>query len=404
MHVVVATYGTTGDVQPLIALTKELCRRGHACKFAAPPNFGPRVLELGLEFVPLGPPYDMGEFRDVYGRAFLSSDPVQHVRRTLPLAIRDAPQMISELSRACAGADVLISMPYQLAGAIVHELLGIPLISTNVSPFGGYSRRFAAECARLINELRAAYGLGNVSDPLGPKCSSSLLTVYSVSPAVFPRPHSWPESHHLAGFFFLDEDYVPDPALAHFVASGEPPVVISFGSMVHVSPEELSAIVADALRQVGRRAIVQRGWTDLRFDAVPDRIHVVDFVPHAWLFPRAACVVHSGGSGTTGATLRAGVPSIVVPHMLDQFIWATLLLDLRCSAETIPYTELGSDRLATAIRRALDPCWPSRIAEISARVAGENGVSTAADLIEAHVTSGDSRLSLREDSHDRPGQ
>ncbi len=385
MHAVIATYGTMGDIQPLLGLAAELCRRGHTAKFAAPPNFGERVRSLGLEFVSLGPPMDTREIREVYGRAFRSSDPVQLVQRTLPLVVRDAPQMIAELQIACDGADVLISLPYQLAGRIVHELRQVPLISVHLSPFGGYSRRFAAESSRMINEFRACYGLKELNDPLGPEGSSSTLAIYAVSPAIFLRPRHWPAHHHMTGFFFLEEPWTPDPALARFISSGEAPVVFSFGSMLHESPETMADVVLTAIKRIGRRAIVQRGWSGLRFDALPDTVHTVDFVPHHWLFPRAACVVHAGGAGTTAATLRAGVPSVVVPHMLDQFIWGTLLKERGCSSDAIPYSELTAERLASAIEQALSPAGRHRVAELSARIRAENGVCAAADLIESHV-------------------
>jgi len=360
-------------------------------KFGAPPNFADRVERLGLEFVSLGLPLETREFREVYGRAFLSSDPVQHVRRTLPLAIRDAPRMVAELARACEGADVLISLPYQLAGTIVGELLHMPLISVHLSPFGGYSRRFAAETSYLINELRASYGLAELSDPLGSDGCSSLLAIYAVSPLLFRRPRRWPEHHWITGFFFLDEGSLPDAALAEFIAAGEPPIVFSFGSMVHSSPRDVARVVLAAIQQVGRRAVVQRGWTELQLETVPDNVLVVDFVPHGWLFPRAACVVHAGGAGTTAATLRAGVPSVIVPHMLDQFLWAALLKECGCSMDTIPYAELAPDRLGAAIQRALLPGCRGPVAEMSAQLSRENGVCTAADLIDSLAPAGDSR-------------
>lgn len=385
MNVVIATYGTTGDIQPLLGLSAELRKRGHSCKFAAPPNFAARVKRLGFEFIPLGPALDTDEFREVYGRAFLSTDPVQHVRRTLPLVLRDTPRMVTELASVCRGADVLLSLPYQLAGAIVHELLGIPLISVHLSPFGGYSRRFTAETERPINELRASYGFAPVSDPLGPGGSASLLTIYAVSPVLFPRPRRWPEHCQLTGFFFLEEDSTPDPALARFIDGGEPPVAFSFGSMVHSSPHEVAKIVLEAIERVGTRAIVQRGWTDLRFDTAPAHIYVADFVPHQWLFPKVSCVVHAGGAGTTAAVLRAGAPSVVVPHMLDQFIWAALLQERGCSTDGIPFPELTAARLANALERARDPLCRERVAVISERLSAENGTARAADLIELHV-------------------
>ena len=370
MRAVISTYGTTGDVQPLLALSVELRRRGHSVRFGAPPAFGRCVRALGFDFVPLGPPINQNEFREVYGRAFLSSDPVQHVCRTLPLAIRDAPQMVSELANACDRADVLISLPYQVAGAIVSDLRQMPLVSVHLSPFGGHSKRFAAETAKQVNELRSSYGLAPMTDPLAPGESSALLSICAVSPLLFQRPRRWPANCHLTGFFFLNEPWAPDADLTQFMESGAPPLVITFGSMAHLSPGEVTEMVMSAIRQTNSRTIVQRGWTGLRPETVPDGVRVVDFVPHQWLFPRAACVVLAGGAGTSAATVLAGVPSVVVPHMLDQFLWAALLYEQGCSGGTIPFTELSSSRLAQVIKRALEPAIRDSVSKLSSEIAG----------------------------------
>jgi sterol 3beta-glucosyltransferase len=386
MRTVIATYGTTGDVQPLMALARELSCRGHTVKVGAPPDFAARIVRLGFDYVPLGPPMDPVELRDVYGRASLTGDVVQHVQRTLPLVIRDTPRMVEELSNACVGSDVLIALPYQLAGRIVHELLHIPLVSVHLSPFGGYSRRFAAQSSSLINELRERYGLKRLVDPLGPGGGSSLLALYAVSSEIFRRPRHWPDHHLMSGFFFLDEEFVLESGLERFMAEGEPPVVVSFGSVLHQSPEKLAAIVLDAVTGIGTRAVVQRGWTGLQFHKLPESVHLSDFVPHHWLFPKAACVIHAGGAGTTAATLRAGSPSVVVPHVLDQFLWATLLKERGFAADVISYTELTAGRLASAIEKAVSATCHNSVAAISERIARENGVSCAVDLIESHLT------------------
>jgi sterol 3beta-glucosyltransferase len=168
--------------------------------------------------------------------------------------------------------------------------------------------------------------------------------------------------------------------------SGEPPIVVTFGSMPHLSPREVADITLNAIRQVGRRAVVQRGWTGLQFETVPETVRLVDFVPHRWLFPRAACVVHAGGAGTTAATVLAGAPSVVVPHMLDQFLWAALLYERDCSADTIPYAVLSASRLATAIERALVPARRDQVSKFTAEIVHENGASVAADLIESYLS------------------
>jgi sterol 3beta-glucosyltransferase len=381
--VVLATYGTTGDVQPMLALGAELCKRGHIIKFAAPPDFAARVRKMGFSFVPLGPPIDLAEIREVYGRAVAVADPVEHVRLTLPLVLRDAPRMVEELADSCAGADILISLPYQLAGRIVHELRHIPYVSVHLSPFGGYSRRFSAESSRLINELRGCYGLCSLRDPLGLDGSSSTLAIYAVSPTLFLRPRHWPDHHRMTGFFFLDEEWPTDASLEEFVGEREPPIVISFGSVLHQSPDELAENVMGAIRLVGRRAIVQRGWTGLQFESLPDGVYVVDFVPHSWLFPRAACVVHAGGAGTTAATLRAGTASVVVPHVLDQYLWAALLQERGCASDVIPYSQLTQERLAHAVELALGSTCSRAVALFREKLSREDGVSNAVDLVES---------------------
>lgn len=382
MRIVIATNGTTGDVQPLLALTLELKLRGHGVKLGAPPDFEKRAANLGVDFVSLGPPMDPCELRNVYGRNSLSGDVVAHIQRTLPFVVRDTPQMIADLKTVCTDADVLLSLPYQLAGQFVHELLGVPFASVHFSPFGGYSRRFAAEGARIINELRCSYGLAPLGDPLGEDGVSPTLALYAVSPEMFPSPRRWAGHRKITGFWFLDERWEPDAGLKQFLESGPPPVVISLGSVLHVDPQTLSKSVLEALRHTGSRAIVQRGWSGLDLCDGEPNILQSDFIPHSWLFPRAACVVHAGGAGTTAATVRAGVPSIPVPHVLDQFLWGALLQEQGCAVDVIPFTELTATRLARALEQIEASDRGRNARTLAAKISCENGVSAAADAIE----------------------
>jgi len=382
MRAILATYGTTGDIQPFLALAVELDRRGHSVRIGAPPDFEPRATKLGLDFFSLGPRIDLDELREVYGRVSLTTDTVKHVLGTLPLAIRDTPRMVRELTGACVGADVLVSHSFQLAGRIVHEVRGVPFVSVHLSPFGGYSRRFASESSRLINELRSSYGLGTLRDALGLDGSSPALALYAVSSALCRRPKHWPPHHLMTGFFFLDDPWVPAPELEEFMSEGERPLVISFGSVLHQCPEDLSNIVLDAIARTGHRAVVQRGWTRIGFPRTVPNVFLVDFIPHDWLFPRAACVVHAGGAGTTAAALRAGAPSVVVPHVLDQFWWAILARERGCAADVVPYSELSAGKLQRAIESALAPACRAASLSASEYIKRETGVENAANLIE----------------------
>jgi sterol 3beta-glucosyltransferase len=385
MRVVMAAFGTMGDVQPLLALGARLQRRAHDVVLAASPDFASHAARAGLAFLPLGPALDYQELRTTFAAAYDEPDIADQVRLTLAVVLPKVPGMLAQLRQACGGADVLVSLPYQLAGQLVHELDRVPFASLHLSPFGGFSRRFAAEGARWINELRAAHGLGPVRDPLGRDGASPTLALCPVSRHVFRRPKRWPAHHRLSGFLFLDEVYEPDDDLARFIAAGPPPVVVSFGSMLHRSPERLVTLVIDALRQIGARAIVQRGWTGFDPVGVPPNLYLASYVPHAWLFARAACVVHAGGAGTTAACLRAGVPTVVVPHFLDQSLWANIARENGCSLHAVALGELSAERLALAIAETLaSSACAASAAALGEAIRSEDGAAEAADLLEAH--------------------
>jgi UDP:flavonoid glycosyltransferase YjiC (YdhE family) len=156
------------------------------------------------------------------------------------------------------------------------------------------------------------------------------------------------------------------------------------GSMTHADPDRLTSIFLGAIERAGCRAIIQHGWSGLaRQGGLPSNVYAADHLPHSWLFPRAAAVVHHGGAGTTAAALRAGVPTVVIPHALDQFVMAEHVRALGCVGGIIPYQELSVDALAEALADTLDQSSLRTAAgAASAMVRGEPGVGGAVDLIE----------------------
>jgi UDP:flavonoid glycosyltransferase YjiC (YdhE family) len=296
--------------------------------------------------------------------------------------------MIEELIEACKEADVLISLPYQLAGRIVHELTNIPLVTVHLSPFGGYSRRFAATTSHMINRLRSSYDLKPLEDILGVGGSSPILALYAVTPKLFRRPKHWPPHHVMTGFFFSPDESALHPELEAFLDNGDRPIVVSFGSVLHDSPVKLADLIIGSIRMTGMRAVIQRGWSDLQFSNTPDNIHITGFASHHKLFPRASCVVHAGGAGTTAATLKSGVPAVIVPHVLDQFLWANLARERGLASDVIPFPELSLRRLTSAIQAAAStPSYLNHAAAFSKSLHRENGVSAAVDLIESCIQS-----------------
>jgi hypothetical protein len=206
--------------------------------------------------------------------------------------------------------------------------------------------------------------------------------LYGYSPTVLPKPSDWPDWVRVTGYWFLDRtaDWRPAPELVRFLESGPPPVYVGFGSMHARSAPSLTATVVEALRRTGQRGILLSGWGALTDTGLPDGITAVDSVPHDWLFPQTAAVVHHAGAGTTGAGLRAGVPTVAIPFFADQPFWARRVFDLGAGPRPIPLKRLTAERLAGAVQIAVqDESVRARAAEVGEAIRAEDGVAQAVE-------------------------
>jgi UDP:flavonoid glycosyltransferase YjiC (YdhE family) len=238
-------------------------------------------------------------------------------------------------------------------------------------------------------------GLENLplSEPFGDLDREQRLLLYCYSAAVAPPPPDWGSWIEVTGYWFLDRktDWTPPPALAEFLEEGPPPVYVGgFGTMTNRDPGDLARIVARALGAAGVRAVVLTGWGGLPKEELPREIFAVDWVPFDWLFPRVSAVVHHGGAGTTAASLRAGVPTVVVPFFLDQFFWGRRVFDLGVGPRPILRKRLDPDTLAAALRIATrDPEMKGRAAALGVRIRAEDGVARAVAAFERHLSLGE---------------
>jgi sterol 3beta-glucosyltransferase len=213
-----------------------------------------------------------------------------------------------------------------------------------------------------------------------------MLSAYS--PSLIPHPPDWPENIHITGYFFLDSqaEWQPSTELKAFLEAGDPPVYIGFGSMAGRNPEQLARLVSEALVKSGQRGLLLTGWGGLRPELVPDNVFVVDAVPHSWLFPRMAAVVHHGGAGTTAEALRAGVPAVIVPFAFDQPFWGARVKALGLGPDPIPLKKLTADALADAIRIAVtDSDMRQRADSCGKAIRTEDGTGNAAKVIQQYL-------------------
>ncbi len=421
MRITVLAIGSRGDVQPLLALAVGLKQTGrHKVRFAAPDNFESLVREYSLDFFPLGV-----NAHEVLGTG-ASISGMESGRNTLLWVwqiLRSMRPMFERITEntwlACQDAEIIVYSTMGFGAYHVAEKLGIPccmgspmpgLAPTRAFPSpggvfpslrlgGGYNllthilsaQLLQALTGRFINRWRREQ-LHLPAIPLGKYPYNQLHgrpqpVLGSYSPIVVSTPPDWGEHIHVTGYWFLDPapDWRPPAQLVDFLKAGPPPVYVGFGSMGNRTPQQMAQLVREALELSGQRGVLAAGWGGLatsnsRHSA---NLFTLDSVPHAWLFPHTAAVVHHGGSGTTGAGLRAGVPSVLVPHMGDQPLWARRVMELGVGPHPIPRRQLTAGRLAAAITRAVtDQGMQARATALGERIRNENGVGRAIGIIE----------------------
>ncbi len=293
--------------------------------------------------------------------------------------------MYGQLLHVCATADLLISGGFQPIGRMVHEMTNIPFVSVQLAHFGGTGvAAFQELLATSVNPFRARLGLAPLTNVIYSDANSPQLALYAISRHVLLPPAGWPPHYHMTGYFFLDdESWQPDAGLVEFLGAGEPPVVITFSSMVYKDSAAMSELICEAIDQARCRAIILAGWGGLAASAASDRIYTTNFVPHHYLFPKASCVIHASGAGTTAEVFRSGAPNIFVPHTVEQLIWARLAESGGFSVATIPFLQLTAENLARSIRTALEnPAYRQKTAALSAKIQAEQGVGKARLLID----------------------
>ncbi|MBI9043452.1 MAG: glycosyltransferase family 1 protein [Anaerolineaceae bacterium] len=200
------------------------------------------------------------------------------------------------------------------------------------------------------------------------------------------RPSDWGAHIHITGYWFSEESaWQPTEVLEKFLSNGPAPVFIGFGSMPVKHSKQVLQNVVEALKQSGQRGIIQQGWGGLGAgEVLLDRnLLKVGYVPHEWLFPQMRMLMHHGGSGTTAAGLRAGVPACIVPFVYDQFFWGECLSALGVGPAAIPFKKLTSERLVNTIRMGTENVeMRTKASELGALIREEKGVEQAVEIIE----------------------
>lgn len=402
MRVLLSTIGSRGDVQPLVALALELRTIGQEVRLCVPPDFREWIEHLGMPVTPIGP-----ELRST-GKANPSATPLTPERRRQMIEGTVATQF-ETVAAAAQGCDIIVgATALQIAAPSVAERMGIPYVFAAYCPTvlpsphhappvltmlgdtpapatPDYTALWAKDAERwndtwgpLLNAQRTSLGLQSISD-----VRRYVLTDrpwLAADPTLAPWPDPADTAVVQTGAWILPDERPLSAELEAFLDGGEPPVYFGFGS--NRAPENLSRVMIESARALGRRAIVSRGWADLSLMDDASDCLVIGEVNLQALFQRVAAVVHHGGAGTTTAAARAGAPHVVIAQHYDQHYFAERVQRLGIGIAHAGVTPT-TDSLTSALERTLQLDVAGRAQSIATAVQSDGARMAASRLIAA---------------------
>ena len=410
-RITLAAVGTRGDVQPMIALGRGLKAAGNDVTMIAGSNFAAWIAGHGLRFVPTVDMEALMSSEKGVAWSQASDDPLKQLRMMRALVDEHARTMTEPIHACAPSSDLLVSsFPVQALVQAAGEKTGVkhlnallqPLHRTRSAaaslnpwwPWGDsvLNRWAGAVADRLIwwisaavtNRYRTEVGLEPHTAATFGRVNRHAPAVLGFSRHVVPRPPDWPVGVEPTGYWFLDEaeGWIPPADLVAFLEAGAPPVYVGFGSVSGPGASGAFALIAEAARVAGRRVVIASGWGGRPEGGMPSHVYTIASAPHRWLLPRMAAVVHHGGAGTTAAGLRAGRPTMVVPHMSDQPYWGRRVFELGAGVKPVPRHKLTVATLAAGLEGLTgDRRLAERAGALGAAIESDRGIEAAVAAI-----------------------
>lgn len=401
MRVLLAPHGTRGDIQPMLALAVALQTRGHRAWFVAPDGFLAWIRACGFDAVSNGV--------DMVAAMQAPDARLDSIRWMFGVLKSQTARMFEPIALASKDADMIVGAGAQLVTASIADFRDVPhatfafcpcamptgaapppTVRTQMLPpwinrLLWHAGTAAADVVLrgTINRGRATLGLPAIDRPL--EHVAGRRVIISADPDLAPPGDDAPAAVVNVDAMIFAEPRAIDERIEAFLNVDPAPIYVGFGSMVASRAPELAAHAIAAARALGRRMILAGGWAGLDRHVEPaEDVLTIDAMPHGVLFPRVAAVVHHGGAGTTTAAAAAGVPQVILPHLLDQFYWAHRIERLGIGPRALPVDLMTADILTDRLDIALhDPAIRKRAAMLGPAVSARNGADAAVDHLES---------------------
>ncbi|WP_102417667.1 glycosyltransferase [Mycobacterium sp. 4858] len=400
MKFALAVYGSRGDVEPHAAVGRELLRRGHEVRMAVPPDLRGLAESAGITAVDYGP-----DTRDVlFGK---KTNPIRLLSTSKGFFGQTWADMGSTLASLTHGADLLLTaVAQQGLAANVAEYQGIPLACLHWMPMRVNGRLLPGVPSPLIRSAVAAFWSGywqvtktaeeDQRRRLGlPKAigsstrrivESGSLEIQAYDDFLFPGLAAewaeWGDRRPFVGALTLELPTAVDAEVLSWIAAGTPPIYFGFGSTPVRSHADTVAMISAACAQLGERALIYSGADGWDCATGVDHVKMVGALNYATVFPACRAIVHHGGAGTTAASMRAGVPTLVLWIRNEQPLWGAVVKRMNVGAAQ-RLSSVTEKSLVASLRSILRPEYALRAREVAARMTKPSVSATAAaDLLE----------------------
>lgn len=413
MKFALASYGTRGDIEPCVAIGRELIRRGHDVQMAVPPDLVSFAEAAGPTAVPYGPDLQavLDSHRDFWTHFFRNFWKVRELielrREVVEPFLQCWKDIIATLTSLAEGADLLFTgVNFEDAAGNVAEYYDIPLATLHLFPLRangqfvpflpaplGRSAMKASEWIAWRNAKKVeAVQRGELALPKAASPSPWRLTergcleIQGYDEVCFPGLSAewaqWTDQRPFVGALTMDLSGESDDEVASWIAAGTPPIFFGFGSLPMQSGSETLAMITAACAQLGERALVCSAGTDLSQAPQSETVKVVGAMNYASAFPACRAVVHHGGLGTTAAGLRAGVPTLILSTDLDQTLWGSRVKRLKVGTAR-RFSGTTEKSLVADLQTILAPEYAARAREVARDMTKPaDSVMTAADMVE----------------------
>lgn len=413
MVITAVAVGTRGDVNPLAELGEEMRKRGHEFRILTSEAFRTLIENKGVKFIKLDTDAD-------HVMKYLVTDyktSLDFVKGMFRLK-KENPGFMEQTLNAIKGSDLVMYGTCAAFARHAAEYLNIPCARLFYSPmdptrqYSLYSDEYDSDKVLksydglpqgmnlmtmiALNGWRRSVGLPGwkISSSYTEMNGRKVLTFYPTSRVLMPPDPTWGDHIHVTGYWYHPEEastgYTEPKGLADFLESGEKPVFVAFGKAESPELAKLQELTLEALKRTGIRAIVQAFQIPEKERINTDRLFFIDAVPYPYIFEKVRAVVHHGGNTTNGMGLRAGLPTLVIALALDQYFYGRMDHRVGCGPESLYIRKrlCTVEEIADSLKDLISGRYDAKAQEISQKIIKENGVASAADVIENYISEG----------------